>query len=295
MLRAHLILSLAGVAVACSSSAPPESAPASIGPAPGAVSGGSAPASAARKVIPVWEAAPDVLPTFTEPGSGPRSPNNVAFGVEIGETMLPDVKRLTAPLGGRCENRSIRTLMQKARESKAKEVDAAKAAGKVDTVTGASILLWRSPRESSPQVRWSCEDVDTANAPSEPGRARPTFSPARLLYVFDSENLPVRLASLQRSWPEARMTEAVADLRQSLADLTARYGPPTKSRGELPPAPEKNGPPIVVPPMRNYLYEWNWPDLNVKLNAVHLPKGLAISEDIEVPVPVRPDAPARKP
>ena len=52
--------------------------------------------------------------------------------------------------------------------------------------------------------------------------------------------------------------------------------------------------PVVLPGMQNFLYEWKWADLQVKLNAVNLPKGLTISEDVEVPMPVRPDAPARK-
>jgi hypothetical protein len=46
--------------------------------------------------------------------------------------------------------------------------------------------------------------------------------------------------------------------------------------------------------MQNFLYEWKWADLQVKLNAVNLPKGLTISEDVEVPMPLRPDAPARR-
>jgi hypothetical protein len=290
--RLLLPLCLALLAPACRDETP-ASTPA---PASAAASGpvaGSTPAAGkpARKLMPVWEAPPDVLPEFKEPSAGPRAPDNAGLLVRVGETRLDEAKALTAGFGKACANRSVRVAMQAAREAKAREVEAAKAAGKgPDAVTGASILMWRSPRETNPQVRWSCEDIDMSAMKDRP---RPSFSQARLLYVFDSDALPARLASLQRSWPKDRTTEAVADLRDTLAELTRKWGPPTASRGEIPPAPAKPDAQVTLPGMQNFLYEWKWADLQVKLNAVNLPKGLTISEDVEVPMPVRPDAPAR--
>jgi len=258
-----------------------------MSPASGPPSQAPAAGSAAAKRVPIWEPLPDELPSFSEPGEGARAPDNQGFHVRLGETRLPEVQALTARFGPKCANRSIRAVMKAARESKAREVLAAKTAGQsVDTVTGASVLMYWSPREKTPQVRWSCEDIDM-NALGD--RPRPSFDQSRLLYVFDSEALPVRHASLQRSWPKARVALAVDDVRRSLAALKARFGQPTNQRGELP-AP---GTSPEIPPMRNFLWEWKYADLQVKLNAVNLPKGLVISEDVEVPVPVRPDAPAR--
>lgn len=266
--------------------APPSAA------ASGTVAGSTPAGKPPRKLMPVWEAPPDILPEFKDPPAGPRAPDNAGLLIRVGETRLDETKALTAGLGIACANKSVRVAMQAAREAKSREVDAAKAAGKgPDAVTGASILMWRSPRETNPQVRWSCEDIDMAAVKDRP---RPSFSQSRLLYVFDSDALPARLASLQRSWPRERTAEAVADLRDTLAELTKKWGPPTTSRGEIPPAPAKPGEAVALPGMQNFLYEWKWSDLQVKLNAVNLPKGLTISEDVEVPMPLRPDAPARK-
>ncbi len=291
--RRLLPLVLALLAPACRDETP-ASAPAPASAAASATVAGSTPPAGkpARKLMPVWEAPPDILPEFKDPPAGPRAPDNAGLLVRVGETKLDEAKALTAGFGKACMNKSVRVAMQAAREAKSREVDAAKAAGKgPDAVTGASILMWRSPRETNPQVRWSCEDIDLAAVKDRP---RPTFSQARLLYIFDSDALPARMASLQRSWPKDRTAEAVADLRDTLAELTKKWGPPTTSRGEIPPAPAKADAPVTLPGMQNFLYEWKWADLQVKLNAVNLPKGLTISEDVEVPMPLRPDAPARR-
>jgi hypothetical protein len=287
-----LPLGLLLLATACRDETPaPVPAPPSAA-ASGTVAGSTPAGKPPRKLMPVWEAPPDILPEFKEPPAGPRAPDNAGLLIRVGETRLDETKALTAGLGIACANKSVRVAMQAAREAKSREVDAAKAAGKgPDAVTGASILMWRSPRETNPQVRWSCEDIDMAAVKDRP---RPSFSQSRLLYVFDSDALPARLASLQRSWPRERTAEAVADLRDTLAELTKKWGPPTTSRGEIPPAPAKPGEAVALPGMQNFLYEWKWSDLQVKLNAVNLPKGLTISEDVEVPMPLRPDAPARK-
>ncbi len=273
----------------------PASGPASA-PAAGSSAAGSAPASAARKLLPIWAPLPDELPTFTEPPAGPRAPDNAAFRVRIGESTLDEVKALTATFATGCANKSVRVAMQAAREAKARELDAAKAAGKgADAVTGASILMWRSPRETNPQVRWSCEDLDMARIADRPATPRPTLAETRLLYVFDSEKLPVRHASLQRTWPKDRATEGVADLRTTLADFEARFGAPTQRRGDVPPPPKKAGETVTLTPMQNFLYEWKFANLNVRLNAVNLPRGLMISEDVDVPLPIRASAGARTP
>ena len=276
-----------------SAPAPTSASPAST-PTAGSSAAGSAPASAARKLIPIWAPLPDELPAFTDPPAGPRAPDNAAFRARIGESTLDEVKALTATFSTRCANKSVRVAMQAAREAKARELDAAKAAGKgADAVTGASILMWRSPRETNPQVRWSCEDLDMAGIADRPATPRPTLAETRLLYVFDSEKLPVRHASLQRTWSKDRATEGTADLRTTLAELEARFGAPTQRRGDLPAPPKKGAEAVTLTPMQNFLYEWQFANLKVRLNAVNLPRGLMISEEVDVPVPVRASAGAR--
>ena len=266
-------------------------APASVASA--APASGSAPA---RKVIPIWAPLPDELPAFTDAPAGPRAPDNAALHVRIGESTLDEVKTLTAAFTDGCANKSVRVAMEAARAAKAREVEAARAAGKsADAVTGASILMWRSPRETNPQVRWSCEDVDMARIGDRPSAPRPAQTDTRLLFVFDSEKLPVRHASLQRTWAKDRTAEAVSDLRTTLADLEARFGPPTQRRGELPDPPAMPDAAVVLTPMQNFLFEWKFTNLQVRLNAVNLPRGLMISEDVDVPLPVRASAAARVP
>ncbi len=217
---------------------------------------------------------------FSEPGPGPRAPTAAVFNVELGKTDLAGLETVTQKLGLRCADTSIRAQMKKMREAKMAE---AKANG-VDAVTSAS---WSKPskREKNPQVRYSCGRV---RADQLGDRERPASS-GRLLYVLDSEEHPVRHASYQRTHKDQAV--ALADIKEAVESVSRVYGPPTKVRNELP-EPGKDGA-VEFPMLKNIEFAWEYSDLLVKVVALRLDKTqVTVGERVEVPIGVRPDAPA---
>jgi hypothetical protein len=118
-------------------------------------------------------------------------------------------------------------------------------------------------------------------------RERPR-SRGRLLYVFDSEELPLRHASYQRS--HHNHDAALADYKDAVAAATAIYGDPTESRGEIP-EPGADGK-VDFPQGRSLETRWDFSDLTVRVTAIHFGRKVTVGERIEVPHGVRPDAPA---
>lgn len=227
-----------------------------------------------------------VLQEFQEPGDGPRAPSAEGFGVKVGTTTLEEVNALAAARGWRCEDTSVRALMQKMRENKRKELAEKKAAGEeVDEESGASWLNKRSPKERNPQVRLACADT---RADAIGDRERPTAQ-GRLLFVFDSPELPLRHASYRRLHRDHE--GARQDFEAALASMKAGYGEPTDSVGEVLAEPDEDG--ALFPKLQPIKREWNFSDVQVKVNALNFGKrGVDILESVEVPLPVRPDAPA---
>ncbi|MCA9635182.1 MAG: SDR family oxidoreductase, partial [Myxococcales bacterium] len=86
---------------------------------------------------------------------------------------------------------SIRAMMAAKREAEAKK----RAEGGEDAVSSASWMKKKSKREENPQVRFACP---TVKAEQVGDRLRPP-SQGRLLFVFDSDEHPLRHASYQRS------------------------------------------------------------------------------------------------
>ncbi len=246
-------------------------------------------AAAKRKLIPAWEDPPDELPVFTEAPPGKKAPTSSIFGARVGTTTFDEAVVLTKQMGATCSDRSMRTAMDTMRASKKLEIEQALAQGKaIDSVTGASIVQWRSPRETNPQVRWACDGIDAALVKD---RARPTVSPARLLFIFDSKNLPLRHVSLQRMWPKAQIDGAIADLRSTFEHHEKLYGPPTTATGELPTTDPKS-----IAALRSYsavTREWVFADLKVRVQGLNFPNGFNVQEEVDVPMPLRADAPAR--
>ncbi|MCA9717907.1 MAG: hypothetical protein KC468_24760, partial [Myxococcales bacterium] len=277
--RACLAPITLALALACQPSAPPADAetPASDSPdAKPEVKG-----SSGSLLSGLFSREPEAEPalTFEEPGPGPRAPITAAFHVELGETDLAGVEATVQRLGLRCGDTSIRAQMKKMRETKMAE---AKARGE-DVVTSAS---WAKPskREKNPQVRYSCGRV----AASQLGdRERPTSS-GRLLYVFDSEQHPVRHASYQRTHKDQAL--ALADVKEAVESATKLYGPPTRVRNALP-EPAGDGA-VEFPLLKNIEFEWEYSDLLVKIVALRLDETkVTVGERVEVPTGVRPDAP----
>jgi hypothetical protein len=218
-----------------------------------------------------------ILPAFRDPGPGPRAPSSAAFGMTIGRSSLDEVKAVAGRLGLTCPDTGMRTMLRQQRAAKKAELEQRKRDGlSVDGVSGASLVNRVSPMERNPQVRLRCDEV---KAPVLPGRQRPP-SVGRLLLVFDSPELPLRHASFQQTFLDPN--DAVAELDAAAAAHTTTFGPPTKR-------PKVQGVPWMAP----IEYEWAFADLLVKVSALNFgARGVSVTETIEVPLPVRPDAPS---
>jgi hypothetical protein len=217
---------------------------------------------------------------FRDPDPGPRAPEAAAFGVEIGRASYADVMAYVEAKGFTCKDTSIRAMMEAKREAE-KEKQATKGE---DAVSSASWMNKKSKREKNPQVRFSCPSVDS-DAISDRERVK---SQGRLLFVFDNDDLPLRHVSYQRS--HDNHTAALDDYEDSVKAMTARFGEPTATRGELPERDAKGK--AVFPPSRSLEIRWDFSDLAIKVTAIHFGRKVTVGERIEVPHGIRPDAPA---
>jgi hypothetical protein len=221
------------------------------------------------------------LPSFKDPPPGPRAPASDAFGVRVGGSTLEEVQRHVIQLGVPCPDTSVRALMAESRAAREREREERKRKGlPVDAVSGAT--GGRSTKELNPQVRLSCEGV-TARQLTD--RARGT-STGRLLFVFDSARHPLRHTSYQRTLPDP--AAARPELEAAVAAFTARFGPPTHT----PSGANAQEIPWLVP----LDYEWRFADLTARVSALNFggTRGIALTELVEVPLPLRPDAPTRR-
>jgi hypothetical protein len=219
-------------------------------------------------------------PRYTEPPAGARAPRSDAFGARVGHSRIEDVQALAARLQVDCPDTSARALMAQARAHRAREAEERKKKGlPPDAVSGASKRKGPSPMERNPQVRLSCEALPTARlfdrerAPSD----------GRLLFVFDSPEQPLRHASYQRTLADPAL--ARTELAAAVAATEKRFGSPTRQPKSL-----EDPLPWLVP----IEYEWSFADLTVRIAALNFggARGIMLTELIEVPLPIRPDAPA---
>ncbi len=217
---------------------------------------------------------------FRDPDPGPRAPEAAAFGAEIGRSSYADVKAYVEARGFTCKDTSIRAMMEAKRDAE-REKQAEKGE---DAVSSASWMKKKSKREKNPQVRFSCPKV-TSEALADRERVK---SHGRLLFVFDSDELPLRHVSYQRS--HDNHTRALDDYEESVKAMTARFGEPTATRGEVPERDE-NGK-AEFPPSRSLELRWDFSDLAIKVTAIHFGRKVTVGERIEVPHGIRPDAPA---
>lgn len=243
----------------------------------------AAPATAAEPTKP-GTAAPDTWTfDFKEPGPGPRAPQTVAFGATVGASMFPEVEALMKQRGLECADTSVRAMMDRRREAEKAKVADAKARGE-DAVTAASWVSRRSKREANPQLRFSCPKI-TADQLGD--RPRPP-SNGRLLYVFDDASYPLRHSSYQRTHKDH--AAALLDFQDTVAALTAIYGPPGKPLKTELPRPDKDGK-LEFPNATNFEIAWDFADLAVRANVLRYGDLVTVGERIEVPHGIRPDAP----
>jgi hypothetical protein len=230
-------------------------------------------------------AATYVPPVFTEPGPGPRAPVTEWLGVRVGFSRFDSVKSTTAAWSLSCSDRGMRSMMAELRDKKREEVARAEAHGTPDAVTGASILKRRTARDDNPQIRWNC---NAASSTALRDRPRPSSS-GRLLFVFDDERAPLRHASYQRNHRD--WASAVVDFRDALAALSGRYGRPI-DKGTRPGADLTSDAPL--PKYGRSEAEWRFSDVVADISIANLgDHGFSVSEVVEVPWPVRADAPSR--
>lgn len=220
-----------------------------------------------------------ILPAMTEPPPGPRAPDNRFLGAEIGKTTFERLSDRAEALG--CVDTSARALMLRARAKK-KAARAAKiAAGQaVDAVSAASSKKV-SPMMRNPQVRLSCENTEARGLDARDDDVR-----GRALFVFDSPEHPLRHASFRRLHADA--AEGAKDARRLVAGLTERFGPAHAQTAAWP------EPGAAFAAWTPYTLTWAWADLEVKATVVSYGRrGFSVYEVMQVPLPIRPDAPAR--
>jgi hypothetical protein len=234
------------------------------------------------------------IPSYREPGPGRRAPSSDAFGLRVGGSTLTEVQAQLARMGLQCPDTSIRALMARSRADRMREIEERKRQGQpVDDISRASSLRRRSPMEHNPQVRLSCENVVSTRLTDRP---RP-ISTGRLLFVFDNAERPLRHASFARTLgdPASGRSEVAA----AVAAYTARFGRPTRTPPAEPAAPAPGSPPQpagALPWLAPVDYEWTFADLTVRVSALNFGggRGTTLTELIEVPLPIRPDAPTHR-
>ena len=250
---------------------------------------------------------------FTEPPKGKLPPSFPLYGLIVGESGWQDVQRFTAQQKLVCLDNSVSAMMQRKRKLDAEKN---KKAGKADAVSGAT---WkkRPPRAQNPSIRWNCERVQAAQISSF---TRPHPAHGRLLFVLDSPKHPLRHISYQYDLLPAKAVDsfqaAVNYFTQLLGkpDIARDAHPLPQPRGALKPLHSNAQPvkdnatslpaskshlgeaPIDPQKVKKYglfLREWRYAGLVVRLSMRSFGRWFNLSESVEIPWPIRPDAPKR--
>lgn len=230
---------------------------------------------AARKIV---------LPTYVEAPEGPRAPSTDAWPFRVGWSRRAEVDVWIGKQALHCEDRSVATIMRQYREQQLAVHEAKLARGEPDAISTAS-LKRPSPKEQIPQVRLACDAV----AASQLGPDAPRYATrGRLLFVFDDRDEPVRSVSFDRIFAPSDASAVALDWIDRKARWTAKFGAPPHVEGREPTGDA---------PLRRYEQvkaTWRFVDLEVNLTAMGTGVlGISVSETIEVPMPVRADAPQR--
>ncbi len=224
----------------------------------------------------VWQQGQDLLPEFQPVPDGPRAPTREFLGLQIGNIGLPEAEVYFRGLGATCNNSSFRALMGARRKDVIKKMEEVKASGgDPDTVSGASLVNYRSKKERNPQVRLSCDDVPvTAFADRERAPGEGLY----WLMIFDSEKHPLRHTSVSRRINDFAV--AGEEWRSAYDNMVKRFGAPSKVVRE----PPSSGDPF--PEAAHYEVRWTFADLEAKLVAFRLGKFVRLEERVEVPWPI---------
>jgi hypothetical protein len=248
-----------------------------------------------------------VLPTFTDPPEGPRTPAAKALGFEIGVTTHAQALEFAAKNNLTCRDTSSRAMFvsiyNKYKEKGAAGMhgmhgDMKNPHGDVKNPHGDAANPHAAPGEDmkktgghahgdytemakNPQIRLSCEPAaSTAFA----DRERPAAE-GRLLLIFDSEQHPLRLVSFSRQHKDSAV--ATTDFEAALKAAEAVYGKPTESEGEVP----KGG----LQGFASVRRAWKFADFTVVITGNALgASGIQVDERFDVPTPVRVDAVVKK-
>lgn len=227
----------------------------------------------------VWKQNQDELPAFNEVPAGPRAPTRDFLGLTVGRSTVEDAEVLYRGLGVECGESSMRALMAAGRAKIAREMEAARAAGRdPDAVSGASAVNYRSKKERNPQVRRACEHVPLS---SFNDRDRWPGDELYWLIIFDSPKHPLRHTSISR-----RLTDVAAaeeEWRSAVELMTKKFGAPTTMRGI------DENPGVPFGPGKLYKAVWRFADLQAEVKALRIGEDIRFTETVEVPWPVRTD------
>ena len=222
------------------------------------------------------------IPKFVPLPEGPRAPSASALGFPLGRMTFPAAEAWAKEKGVACRDKGMAALM---REGIAAQIAAQRAAGEWALTTRAYGFL--NPHGRNPQIRYSCEDLPSTVLTDRPR----TPSTGRVLFVFDAVGLPLRHVSFMRT--HQALDQARADLQETVAAFTAQLGEPT----QLPTlsAPLAGSPSQEFEVLRPTTFQWRFADVVAEVTLLNTgTRGFNITEQVEVPWPVRSDAPALK-
>ncbi len=223
-------------------------------------------------------------PTYVDPPTGKRAPSAELLGVKVGFTTLAEVEKLIADKKLTCEDRSPMAGIEKIIDKYMTEAKAKQARGEEVDMAKYEKYAAHYRTNTNPQIRLSCEKVSGTLI----GDHKRDEAPGRWLFVFDDKKSPLRHTSFQRLYSEH--DRAKKDFSETHKLLTQTFGEETKSSNELPKGEGKK-----VEFARNKLIrrEWKFSDVHVKTKVMNFgARGVEVSESIEVPVPIRANAPA---
>lgn|GEM_PF-4118774 len=257
----------------------------------------------------------------------PKPPRLRVFGMFVGESSFAEAQAFTQAQRIVCQDNSVRALM---RRQRAARVEKLRAQGNIDALSGATWNR-PSPRERNPSIRWNCEKVLTSQWADIPrptkvwGRLLYVFDspkhplrhasfqydlhPSKALSAFrsvithyqtrfgapsrskDDRPLPRIIGPMSASLPRPSSRPAsLVSTSQSTSRIAASSAFSTPHNAMLPPSTGADW----LAQTRKYdrfRRVWRFSGLRVQITLRSFGGWFNLSESIEVPWPIRPDAP----
>jgi hypothetical protein len=202
--------------------------------------------------------------------------------VKVGFSTLDEVKALLAEKKITCDDQSPMAMIEKIIAKYMTEAKEKQARGETVDMAKYEQYAAMYRQSTNPQVRMSCEELPSSVLTD---RARPEAK-GRWLFVFDDAKAPLRLVSYQRMHTDPKL--ALSDFEGSVQSFGKLFGKETKSMGDIPDAKAPEFKKLI--PIKR---EWGFSDVQAKVVAINMgSRGVDVSEVVEVPWPVRPNAPA---